>query len=96
VFSGIITSHTNESYFHDRSNICTVGAPFLAVANGQKVYWELTILEAQGSVRLGFAGTKISSGSMSKILGQGKKSWGLSSDNCNGYHRYSSLVHHTR
>ncbi len=91
VVSRIIASQTDESRKRHRSNICTVGAPFFAVPNGNKVYWELTILEAQGSVRLGFAGTKMSSGSMGKIIGQGRKSWGLSSDNCNGYHRYIQI-----
>ena len=79
--------HADDSYLLDRSNLCTVGAPFLAVAKGRKIYWELTILEAQGSVRLGFAGTKTSSAKISKVLGHGKKSWCVSSENGNGYHR---------
>jgi hypothetical protein len=74
---------------HDRSTICVVGAPFLAVAEERKVYWEITILEAQGTVRLGFAGSKMIFENLkhTEHIGQGKKSWGLSSDNGNGYHR---------
>jgi hypothetical protein len=70
-----------------------VGAPFLAVPEGRKVYWEITILEAQGTVRLGFAGSKMTLGNLKRPehIGQGKKSWGLSSDNGNGFHRCESL-----
>jgi hypothetical protein len=70
-----------------RSSLCVVGAPFLSVAKGRKVYWEMTILEAQGSVRFGFAGSKSNYGKPARHVGQGKKSWGFSSDNGNGYHR---------
>ncbi len=79
----------------DRSTICVLGAPFLAVPEGKKVYWEITILEAQGTVRVGFAGSKMIFENLKRPehIGQGKKSWGLSSDNGNGYHRYGSLFY---
>jgi hypothetical protein len=71
-----------------------VGAPFLAVAEGRKVYWEITVLEAQGTVRVGFAGTKMTFGNKKRNehIGQGQKSWSLSSDNGNGYHWYDFTV----
>ena len=85
---------TDADCSRDRSTICVVGAPFLAVAEGRKVYWEITVLEAQGTVRVGFAGTKMTFGNKKRNehIGQGQKSWSLSSDNGNGYHWYDFAV----
>ena len=86
-------SFTDASYSRDRSTVCVVGAPFLPVAEGRKVYWEITILDPQGTVRVGFAGSNMSFGKKKRNehIGQGQKSWALSSDNGNGYHRCESL-----
>ena len=87
-------SHTDASDSRHRSTICVVGAPFLAVAEGRKVYWEITILEAQGIIRIGFAGSKMTFGKLKRCehIGQGRKSWAISSDNGNGVHRCESLL----
>ncbi len=89
-----ITIHTDASGPRGRSTICVVGAPFLSVAEGRKVYWEITILEAHGTIRVGFAGSKMTFEKLKPCehIGQGHKSWALSSDNGNGIHRCESLL----
>ncbi len=62
----------------------TVGAAFLTAAGG-KYYYEVEVLEAQGRLFVGFAGTNL--GPQCTTLGGDACSWSFFMRNGDGYHR---------
>ncbi len=58
-----------------RGSDCTVGAAFLATGAGGRYYFEVEVLEGDGDLYVGFAGTSI--GPQSGVLGSDACSWGV-------------------
>jgi hypothetical protein len=65
------------------SNYCIVGAAFLAAAGG-RCYYEVEVLEAEGSLLVGFAGTNLG---LCMKMGEDACSWGFYAGDGDGYHR---------